>query len=176
MEACIVRWRGPLIGFLAGRGLDTRTAIEVAEESFAEAWVGRDRFAGDPSDERAVGAWLRGIAMNRARVAFRSSRRHDSLPQGLEPEDCPGGGSGSDYGALLRAEVDRLPERERGAILAYYFGEATTSQVAVLLGTSERAVEGLLHRARKRLAGRPSVQSQERGRSTAVRAGDQHQP
>lgn len=148
-EACIVRWRGPLLGFLAGRGPIGR----ASRRSLAP------RHCHEPGTSSAP-----------LQPASRLS------PQVLEPEVCQGSGYGSDDGALLRAEVDCLPERERGAILAYYFGEATTSQVAVLIGTSERAVEGLLHRARRRIAGRPSVQSQEHGRSTAVREGDQHQP
>lgn len=160
LESWVRRWRGPLVGFLAGRGLDPHTAAEAAEETFAEAWVGRDRFAGDPANDRDVGAWLRGIALNRARTGLRLARRHGDLESAPEPASA-GGDAGQDGGedaeararqARLRQAVQDLPDRERHAVLAFYFGEATTAQVAALLDTSPRAVEGLLHRARKRLA------------------------
>jgi RNA polymerase sigma-70 factor (ECF subfamily) len=51
----------------------------------------------------------------------------------------------------VRAEVRDLPERECVAVLATYFDASSAADVAALLGTSVRAVEGLLRRARGRL-------------------------
>ena len=154
LAALVERWRGPLIGFLVGQGLDRRTAVETAQDVFAEAWLGLDRFQGDPASARDVGAWLRGIARNRARMARRTPRavplEHALVEQ--EPADEPR--AEHPLAEAVRAEVGHLPEREREAVLATYFDASSASDVAGLLGTSVRAVEGLLRRARARLGAR----------------------
>ncbi len=153
LAALVERWRGPLIGFLLGQGLDRRTAIETAQDVFAEAWLGLDRFQGDPASARDVGAWLRGIARNRARMA-RRTRRAVPLEHALEHEPADEPRAAHPLAEAVRAEVDDLPEREREAVLATYFDASSASDVAGLLGTSVRAVEGLLRRARARLGAR----------------------
>ena len=154
LAALVERWRGPLIGFLLGQGLDRQTGVETAQDVFAEAWLGLDRFQGDPASARDVGAWLRGIARNRARMALRTPRavplEHALVEQ--EPADEPR--AEHPLAEAVRAEVDDLPEREREAVLATYFDASSASDVAGLLGTSVRAVEGLLRRARARLGAR----------------------
>lgn len=155
LAALVERWRGPLIGFLLAQGLDRRTAVEVAQDAFAEAWLGIERFRGDPGSDRDMGAWLRGIARNRARMARRARR---ALPleevASTEVPAEPPPAEEHPLAAAVRAEVERLPEREREAVLATYFEAASAAVVAGLLGTSVRAVEGLLRRARGRLAAR----------------------
>ena len=44
-----------------------------------------------------------------------------------------------------------VPSRQRIVVQAFYLEETSTARVAALLETSERAVEGLLRRARARL-------------------------
>ena len=153
LAALVERWRGPLIGFLLGQGLDRRTAIETAQDVFAEAWLGLDRFQGDPASARDVGAWLRGIARNRARMARRTPRAVP-LEHALEQEPADEPRAQHPLAEAVRAEVDDLPEREREAVLATYFDASSAADVAGLLGTSVRAVEGLLRRARARLGAR----------------------
>lgn len=153
LAALVERWRGPLIGFLVGQGLDRRTAVETAQDVFAEAWLGLDRFQGDPASARDVGAWLRGIARNRARMARRTPRAVP-LEHALEHEPADEPRAEHPLAEAVRAEVDDLPEREREAVLATYFDASSASEVAGLLGTSVRAVEGLLRRARARLGAR----------------------
>jgi hypothetical protein len=55
LEGWIAAFRGPLIGLLASWGRDWRAAEELAQDTFAEAWVSRGRFVGDFSDTRAYG-------------------------------------------------------------------------------------------------------------------------
>lgn len=153
LAALVERWRGPLIGFLLGQGLDRQTAVETAQDVFAEAWLGLDRFQGDPASARDVGAWLRGIARNRARMARRTPRAVP-LEHALEHEPADEPRAEHPLAEAVRAEVDDLPEREREAVLATYFDASSASDVAGLLGTSVRAVEGLLRRARARLGAR----------------------
>ena len=88
-EEAFERWveafRGPLVGLLASWGPDWRTAEELAQDTFAEAWFGRARFRGDADDLGAVGAWLRGIAFHLHSAARRREIRARVQP--IEPGD-----------------------------------------------------------------------------------------
>jgi len=153
LDALVAEWRGPLVGLLAARGATPAEAHELAQDVFAEAWLSRERFRGDPSDPRAVGGWLAGIARNLHRTA---SRRHERralpLEAAAEVESAGESAPAEDPLAPLRAAIERLPERERIVVQAFYLEETTTKHVAALLHVTPRAVEGLLRRARARLA------------------------
>ena len=157
LDSLIDAWRGPLVGLLAARGASWSEANELAQDVFAEAWLGRGRFRGDPGDERAVGRWLAGIAVNLLRAARRRrAKREPRLGDaGRDGGSAPMVESAEDPGAerlrRLREAIEELPERERAVVQAFYLEETSTARVAALLGTSERAVEGLLRRARERL-------------------------
>lgn len=156
LERLIARWRGPLVGLLSARGLDAQTASELAQDVFAEAWMGRARFRGDADDDAAVGRWLAGIARNLQRA---HARRPRALP--LEDAGDPAAETTmpDDSGAMVRAAIERLPDNEREVVRMFYLEETTTRQVAALLCLTERAVEGLLRRARKRLSGWLSLET-----------------
>lgn len=153
LDALVAEWRGPLVGLLAARGASAAEAHELAQDVFAEAWLSRERFRGDPSDPRAVGGWLAGIARNLHRAA---SRRHERRPLPLEAaaevEGAAGAVPAEDPLASLRAAIERLPERERIVVQAFYLEETSAKHVAALLHVTPRGVEGLLRRARARLA------------------------
>jgi len=53
--------------------------------------------------------------------------------------------------ALVLAEIDRLPKRERHVLLLSAMEELSTAEIAVILGRSESATRALLFRARTRL-------------------------
>ncbi|MAG62482.1 hypothetical protein CMO84_03070, partial [Candidatus Woesearchaeota archaeon] len=71
LDALILEFRSPLTGLLSSWGAAPRDAIELAQDTFAEAYLSRERFAGDWADQGAVGGWLCGIAQN----LFHASRR-----------------------------------------------------------------------------------------------------
>ena len=153
LDALIDRWRGPLVGLLAARGASWSEASELAQDAFAEAWLHGDRFRGDVNDERAVGAWLAGIARNLHRAAMRNASAPISpkpLESASEPTQRPDDPDDEQLHAL-RTAIGELPDREREVIQAFYLEETSTARVAALLETTERAVEGLLRRARQRL-------------------------
>jgi len=52
---------------------------------------------------------------------------------------------------LLLGAIQKLPERQKDAILLHYMGEHSQRHVAKLLGTTEKGIERLLARGRKRL-------------------------
>lgn len=156
LERLIDDWRGPLIGLLASWGLGWDAAREVAQDTFAEAYLGRERFRGSLEDPDQVGGWLVGIARNLHRSRARSEARHraDEFGDraGLDEPASEATGEGDDERAqLVRRAVDGLSEEHRQVIYVCYFEEQPVRQAAALLGISEKAVEGRLYRARGEL-------------------------
>ena len=154
IDAWVRAWRGPLIGWFVRRGASLADADERTAEVFVRAWGARSRFRKDPSDERAVGPWLMGIARNVAREA---ARRPKSVSL-EDPDRIPADGEGQDTQKdrdchRLLAAIQRLPPVERALIAAFYFENTSTTRVARLFSLTPRAVEGRLRRARERLRG-----------------------
>lgn len=153
LDAWIRAFRGPLVGLVASWGLDWRAAEEVAQDAFAEAWVGRERFADEPSDLDAVGAWLRGIAFHLCRAQQRRAARRDHEPvehvhAAPAPADSP----------LLDERRELLTEAFAGISATYqtvlrmhYLEESSAREVAALLSISTKAAESRLYQARRAL-------------------------
>ncbi len=145
-------FRGPLVGLIASWGVPWRDAAEIAQDSFAEAWLGRERCRGDWQDPEVFGRWLRGIALNqyrswargRRRVSLFASDTLDELPAAAQ--EVP-----SERLEALRAAIRRLPARQREVVLMHYLEETSVRKVAALLSVSDKTVEGRLYQARKNL-------------------------
>lgn len=156
----IALYRGPLIGLLASWGVPWREASELAEDSFAVAWLNREACRGDWADPPTFGRWLRGVARNRhrnwARARGRWRRRFVPLDPGQvgdlavapDPADAA---EPSEAIASLRRAIDRLPAPQRQVILMHYLEETSVREVATLLAITPKAVEGRLFQARRRL-------------------------
>src|SRR5580698_6042297 len=76
LTAFINAYRGPLIGLLASWGAPWADAIEIAQDSFSEAWLRRESCRGNWQDPDVFGGWLRGVAHNTFRNWRRSRSRH----------------------------------------------------------------------------------------------------
>lgn len=158
-EGVFDRWieafRGPLVGLVASWSNDWREAEELAQDVLAEAWVGRDRFEGDPEDLGAAGAWLRGIAF-RLHAARRRGRARLRLVGGREeggPLDLailPGEGEDPRMEAL-RSAFGELSSEHQSVLRMRYLEPSSNREVAALLGRTEKVVEHLLRRARREL-------------------------
>ncbi|MEL6713057.1 MAG: sigma-70 family RNA polymerase sigma factor [Planctomycetota bacterium] len=158
-DAALERWidefRGPLIGLVASWTRDWGEAHEVAADTFAEAWVGRARFEGDPEDVGAAGAWLRGIAfrLHSARSRTRGRLRlvgGDPRPAGLEPA-APDPAVSDPRMEAMRAAFATLKGLHQTVLRMHYLEQSSTRKVAALLGRTEKSVEHLLRRARRAL-------------------------
>jgi RNA polymerase sigma factor (sigma-70 family) len=135
--------------FLVRRTGDRELAEDLTSLVFLEAWRKRDdvRLSGD-----SALPWLYGVALNCARNARRSLRRHraalDRLVLERPPAAEPAGRDLSDVIALLH----RLPDDQRDVILACIWTGLSYEDAAVALGVSMGTVRSRLSRARARLA------------------------
>lgn len=154
------RHRDPLYRLLRRYTGDPDEAYEAAHEAFIAAWISIRRY--DP--QRSFLAWLRTIAINKARdrgrrLAFRRILFGlDSLEQSgalarpdpailadelaIERQDA----------ARLDAAIAGLPVRLKEALLLTAFDGWSHLEAGEILGVSAKAIETRVHRARKVLA------------------------
>lgn len=132
-------------------------ASDLTAETFAQAWLSRDRFR-DEHDGSAL-PWLLGIARNVLRETIRHdrvearARERLGLPLDLATEDG--------YAAVeerlsprtaLAAALDRLSEHEREALELRVVGELPYNQVAERLAVKPASARLRVSRALRRLA------------------------
>lgn len=147
----VERHLGRITAF-AQRTLGQRSdAEDVAQETFLRLW----RHAGDWTDQGAkVSTWLHQVALNLCRDRM---RRKTTLPieEALEqPSLDPGPGGHlqrQEVAGLVRRAIDRLPERQREALLLCHYQELGNAEAAGMLGVSVEALESLLARGRRAL-------------------------
>ncbi len=139
---------GSVHAFLRRRTGDPAAAFELTAETFARAWLGRERFA-----DQGVGAapWLFGIARNvlAGSVRDRAIQRTARLRVGLDaaenvaaPRDRWLAGLDEDLAAALA----QLPEGHRRAIEMRVLGGDSYAGVARDLGVSPGAARVRVHR------------------------------
>jgi len=156
LKALIDAFRGPLIGLLASWGAPWAEAVELAEETFAEAWLNRESCRGRLDDTEVAGRWLRGVARNLYRNWARSRRRRTSRitfrdSESLSRVATPNEKETNEQLDSLRQAIERLPAPQREVVLMHYLEETTVSDVAALLSVSVKTVEGRLYQARRAL-------------------------
>ncbi len=151
------RFRGPLVGLIVSWGAAHVDASEIAQESFAEAYLSRDKCRGDWRDSEVFGRWLRGIARNKfrnwRRAHVRRARRIVLMEQ-VDLEQAAGHAQPDGVSpriSELRSAIDKLPARQRQVIMMHYLDESSVKDVAALLSVSVKTVEGRLYQARRAL-------------------------
>jgi RNA polymerase sigma-70 factor (TIGR02960 family) len=163
-------------------------AEDLVQETLLAAWRALDRFEGRAS----LRAWLYRIATNRCLNALRGKARRlsevpasalerpelawRSEPVWLQPypdvllEDIPDRGAGPEARYQARESIElafiaalqRLPPRQRAAVLLRDVLGFTEAEVADMLGGSEASVKGAVQRARARLQTHLPVPGRER--------------
>jgi len=138
-------------------GRRAEVAEEVTQEVFARALTHMDRYDAARGD---FGQWLGGISRNAIRDLARRSRAPGaalasdpgpvlaSLPGRGDPAAEAAARDGDE--ALLRALSD-LPARYREVLRWKYLEDLSVRDIAGRTGTTEKAVEGVLGRARAAL-------------------------
>ena len=146
------RWQDRMVG-LAWRFCRDRTMAEdMAQDAFVRVFRALPRYR----SEAAFGTWLTAIALNAYRTALRDRPPVPVVP--LLASHAPTGAADQMRGLerrqqaeLVRAQVLRLPNRYRMAIVLYYFQEQDVAETARILGLREGTLKGRLHRGRRLL-------------------------
>jgi RNA polymerase sigma-70 factor, ECF subfamily len=128
---------------------DFALAEDLTSETFARAWVARDRIR-----LGSVKAYLLMIARNLYRDVMRR-RAESSLPDNLEVVDrAPGpevATQARDELQLVLVALGRIPEHEREVLLMATVEGLSHQAIALALNLSVEAVKVRVHRARVRL-------------------------
>jgi len=137
----------------------TRNAAE-AEDAVQETFLRVLRHESRLGEIRDYRVWLVRIVWN---IVLDKKRRAKTRPEGEDIADharvLPSSDRPADDSAISSQErnrilalVDRLPAREREALLLSAVDELTTAEIAAALGTTESSIRSRIFRARKELA------------------------
>lgn len=128
-------------------------AEDLAQEAFVRAWQHLDSFAG----QAKFSTWLCRIAMNAClNWRQREGRRNDVhrtwasdvLDQHIHPDRDT---SGSELNQHVQAALDRLPAKQRAAIVLTVYQELSHAEAARALGCTEATVSWRVFAARTKL-------------------------
>ena len=137
----------------------TRNAAE-AEDAVQEAFLRVLRHESRLGEIRDYRVWLVRIVWN---IVLDKKRRAKTRPEGEDIADharvLTSGDRRADDTAISSQEqarilmlIDRLPAREREALLLSAVEELTTAEIAAALGTTESSIRSRIFRARRELA------------------------
>ena len=137
---------------------DADAANDIAQQSFVAAWSALDRY--DPA--RPFLAWLRTIALNKARDHARRERvrRLAFGPRpSEEPPEPPSSAPDAEAETIGRAELARaskalaaLPHGLKTPLILTAIEGLSMAEAGAVMGLTAKAVENRLYRARKALA------------------------
>ena len=137
---------GRLVVQLFAYTQDLALAEDLVQEAFCRAlarWSHLTRY------EDPIG-WVRRVAWNLATSNWRRSRRGRDAAGRLAEQHQPVPGPSPERIVLVQA-LATLPVPQRRAVIMYYHGDMSVSEVAQIEGTSENTVKQRLHRARTAL-------------------------
>src|SRR5262245_13229154 len=127
---------------------------DLTDDVIQETWLTAVRrlSAFDPA-RGPFRAWLCGIAGNAARNAVRGRRRQQRRSRPLDTTPEPAAGE-PDPAAAVKAErvavaLAALPEQYEAVLRAKYLDRMSVDEIAAERGTTAKAVESLLSRARQ---------------------------
>jgi RNA polymerase sigma factor (sigma-70 family) len=159
------RHAGRIHGYFARRTRDAHAAHDLTAETFAQAWLVRERFR-DEADGSAA-PWLYGIARNVLLMSIRRGRLERSASErlGLLERAGPGDGGSGPAGPVPDERwaesadelLDTLPPAQREAVRLRVVQELDYDQVATRLGTTAPAARVRVHRGLAALRARIST-------------------
>ncbi len=135
-------------------------AEDAAQDVFLKVFHAIDTFRG----EAKLSSWIYRIAVNTVLKRQRRKKlenwisldflfQDDDTFQPTSPEQTP-----DQYVENLQKEqivqnaIQRLPERQKTALILFRYENLSYQEIAAVMGTSQSAVESLLHRAKDNLA------------------------
>jgi RNA polymerase sigma factor (sigma-70 family) len=150
-EALVQRYRRPLQRYCRRMRLSEARSEDVLQQAFLQAWMAFARGA----EVHDVRPWLYRIVHNAAVNTMRgNAERHDELTEAAQDRAALTEESNLQRAMAVHdalAGVAALPQMQQQAIFLTAVDGQTHDEVASVLGVSEGAVRGLLHRARTTL-------------------------
>ena len=129
--------------------------IEEAEDAVQETMIRLWEHAARWTPDARIGTWLHKVCYNhsvdrlrRRRPAADESALDDMSDDAALPDATLLQGEAV---RSVREAIDRLPERQRSAVLLFHIQDLPQSEAAGIMGVSESAFESLLARARRQL-------------------------
>jgi RNA polymerase sigma-70 factor (ECF subfamily) len=150
--AALIEREGPrLLRFAYGVLGSLEEAEDTVQDTFISLWENAARWR----PEARLGTWLHTVCYNRAVDRLRRRRNfvaESALDDLADEADLAEGRLVRDEAvASVRNAVERLPHRQRAAIMLFHFQDMPQKQAAEVLGVSESAFESLLARARRQM-------------------------
>jgi RNA polymerase sigma-70 factor (ECF subfamily) len=147
----VERHRPELLRYLIRLLGNEHDAQDVCQDALLRAHRAFSRLAPD-SNQRA---WLYRIATNSARSHARRRGRRDGRAADVDIDGLPaGGGWSAEQREELRAvthAVERLPPRQRAALMLRQFQGLAYAEIALSLGGSEAAARANVYQALQKL-------------------------
>ncbi len=158
LDPLMLRWQAPLRAFLMRHLQNEADALDLAQETFVRIYRHRERYR---TGARFT-TWMFQIALNLARDHARKNirRRTDSLEGAPAAESAalahPSPGPAAAAGAAeeiaaVRASIAALPDELREVLVLFEYEDRSHAEIAEIVGTTPKAVETRLYRARDKL-------------------------
>ena len=149
------RYYARVVGVVTGILKDRARAEEEVQEAYLTALDSLPRL----TDGERFYPWLRRIAVNRAIEAVRRTRRRERIRAehaGAVAEDRGAGDALDEIirveaGHRVRAALDRLPERQRAAVVLRFFDGLPMRAIAEILGCEPVTARTQIFRGLQRL-------------------------
>jgi RNA polymerase sigma-70 factor (ECF subfamily) len=141
---------------LAARLTDGNSAAaeDVVQEVLIKLWQQAPRWQAGGSVTAFASRLVYTTAMDyhRRKMPVVANNEDGEMPEIEQPETITDHIEHQQTRSLLLGALSQLPERQQQAVALAYFHEYRSQDIAATLGTTEKAVESLLVRARKTLA------------------------
>ena len=153
LGALMERWELPVKGLVARLVFNAREAEELAQETFVRVWQQREKFRAGAEFR----PWVFSIAVNLARNRLRWWRRRPevALEEWLPAADGERPAANqleiAERAVAVRDAIAALPVELREAIVLFEYEEMSQAEIAMAVGTTVKAVETRIYRAREKL-------------------------
>jgi RNA polymerase sigma-70 factor (ECF subfamily) len=161
-ELLLQRYRTPLVNFLYRMVRNREQAEDLAQEVFIRVYRAREEYV--PSAKFTT--WLFRIATNLALNSLRD-HRHEKLEMSIDVPLTADSEEGNERPfevadkhltveqklveeerkKMIRHAIEKLPEKQRVAVLLHKYQELDYAEIAKILSCSESALKSLLFRA-----------------------------
>ncbi len=150
-EKLIMKYRGPVLNFIYKYLGDRFGAEDLAQDVFLRVYSSASEF--EPRGK--VSTWIFKIAYNLSINEILRRKRLRLLADTVEEKgielSAPNPLAGDELKEMLMDSIQRLPEKQKAALLLRVNEELSYSEIGNVLSTSVSSVESLLFRARENL-------------------------